>query len=292
VLAPGAAVHAAANTATAAMKTSDFVVESPISGASETRRMDDVRVGRAVRMMRVRRGWRQADLAVRAQVPRQVVGRIERGLLTTVTYGALRRVAEALGWRLELLVDSPGRDLDRLINAGHSAMHESFAGLIRAARGWISAPEISFSIYGERGVIDAVAFHEATGSLLVVEFKTLIVDVNDLMASMDRRRRLAPRIGRERGWNVSTVSTWVIVADTRTNRRRLAVHATVLRSAFPADGRTMRRFLASPSGSVAALSFLPIDAVTATRRRPGPVRQPRTLASARQTLPNDLRSDR
>jgi hypothetical protein len=165
-------------------------------------------------------------------------------------------------------------------------MHETFAGVIAGARGWVSAPEVSFSIYGERGVIDALAYHEPTGCLLVVELKTLIVDVNDLMATMDRRRRLASRIARDRGWNARSVSGWVIVADSRTNRRRLATHATVLRTAFPADGRRMRGFLRSPSGSVTALSFLPVDLATDSGRGRGPVRKRVTLAGEGQTLPS------
>lgn len=33
-------------------------------------------------------------------------------------------------------------------------------------------PEVSFSIYGQRGVIDILAWHAATRSLLVIELKT------------------------------------------------------------------------------------------------------------------------
>jgi hypothetical protein len=122
-------------------------------------------------------------------------------------------------------------------------------------------------------VIDLLAFHEVSRSLLVVELKTAIVDVNDLLATMDRRRRLAPRIASERGWNVGQVSAWVLVEDSATNRRRLAAHATLLRGAFPVDGRGMRRFLSKPGGGIAALSFLSLDAVSGTSTRLGPVRR-------------------
>jgi transcriptional regulator with XRE-family HTH domain len=233
--------------------------------------MDDGRLGRGVRLMRVRRGWRQSDLAAAAGVSRQLVGLVESGRLTSVTVVSLRRVAEALGCRLELFLDSPGRDLDRLLNAHHGAMHEVFARLIDRSEGWVSAPEVSFSVYGERGVIDALIWHAASRSLVVVELKSAIVDVNDLLASMDRRRRLASGIARDRGWMPATVSVWVIVSDSRANRRRLASHATVLRGAFPDDGRGMRRFLRHPVGSIAALSFLSIDAVGGPRARLGRV---------------------
>jgi len=41
-------------------------------------------------------------------------------------------------------------------------------------------------VYGERGVIDILCFHSPTGSLLVIELKTEIVDVQDLVGGVDR----------------------------------------------------------------------------------------------------------
>jgi hypothetical protein len=135
-------------------------------------------------------------------------------------------------------------------------MHESLATLF-AGSAWETAPEVSFSIYGERGVIDVLAFHHPTRSLLVVELKTDLVDVQELIGAVDRYRRLAAQIAADRGWLAATTSAWVAVRDTRTNRRRVAAHARVLRSAFPTDGRRLRPWLRAPSGAVACLSFLP-----------------------------------
>ena len=142
-----------------------------------------------------------------------------------------------------------------MLNAGHAAMHESAARLLAHAR-WLTAPEASFSIFGERGAIDILAFHPPTAALLVVELKTEIVDVQGLIGAVDRYRRLAPQIARERGWTPNSVSCWVLLRDTGSNHRRLATHVTVLRQAYPDDGRTMRAWLRRPSGAVAGLSFL------------------------------------
>jgi hypothetical protein len=136
-------------------------------------------------------------------------------------------------------------------------MHEAAARWLGSIGGWLALPEISFARGGERGVIDILAWHAATRSLLVIELKTRIVDVNALTATMDIRRRVARRLARDQGWEPSTVSIWVLVAPSRTNARILAEHRTVLRAKFPADGRSMRRWLARPDGDVAALSFLP-----------------------------------
>jgi hypothetical protein len=126
--------------------------------------------------------------------------------------------------------------------------------------GWIHEPEVSFAIYGERGVIDIFAWHPGRRALLVIELKTDIADVNELVGTVDRKRRLAERIARERGWDVgagATVSVWVIVASGRTNRRRVQAHGSMLRAAFPVDGRAIGRWLRDPVGNVRCLSFWP-----------------------------------
>ena len=125
--------------------------------------------------------------------------------------------------------------------------------------GWIQAPEVSFAIYGERGVIDILAFHEPTGSLLVIELKTELVSLEDLLTTMDVRLRHAAAIGRELGWQVRSVSGRVVLSDSSTNRRRVRAHAAALRSAFPADGRLMRGWLGRPLGGVRASLSGPIS---------------------------------
>ena len=145
-----------------------------------------------------------------------------------------------------------------MVAAGHAALHDEVARALLTLPGWRFLPEVSFSIWGERGVIDILAWHEPTRSLLVIELKTELVDFNELLGTLDRKTRLARHIAAERGWtNPSSVSVWVVVVDTSTGRRRARDHAAMLRSALPDDGRTMRRWLKRPSGRVAALSFWP-----------------------------------
>ena len=134
-------------------------------------------------------------------------------------------------------------------------MHESVAEVL-VATDWLMSAEATFSIYGERGAIDILAFHPRTHALLVIELKTALVDVQALIGAVDRYRRLAPQLARERGWSVQSVSSWVVLRESPSNHRRLAAHATVLRTAFPHDGRQVRGWLRKPSGSIAALSFL------------------------------------
>lgn len=219
--------------------------------------MDDQRVGAVVRALRHRRRWRQVDLAQRAGVSPSLIGRVERGRLGTIPLGKLRRVAGALDARFDTILRWQGADLDRLLDSRHAAMHDAMAGLLGSLDGWQFEPEVSFSIFGERGIIDILAWHPGRRMLLVIELKTEIVDIGRLLGSMDQRRRLGPDIVRRFGWEPVAVSTWVVVADGRTNRRTLATYVGVLRAKFPADGRRMRGWLRDPVDRIDALGFLP-----------------------------------
>jgi transcriptional regulator with XRE-family HTH domain len=237
--------------------------------------MDDARVGSAIRAVRVRRGLRQEDVAVRAGTSRQTVGALERGGLATIQAGVLRRVALVLGLQLSIKLRSPRGDLDRVLNAAHADLHEAIAQLLRSLPGWTWRPEVSFSIYGERGVIDILAWHAATRSLLIIELKTVLVDPQELVATMGRRTRLGREIARDLGWVPDTVSAWVIVLDSSTNRRRHRHHLGLLRAAFPQSGHAMRGWLRRPSASIAAMSFWSYDAPAGVTRMSRPVQRVR-----------------
>ena len=92
--------------------------------------MTDQRLGARIRYVRIRRGWRQIDLARRAGVSQSMVSRIERGHLDGVTVEAIRAVAAALDIRIDLVSRYRGGELDRLLAAGHSALHESVARVL------------------------------------------------------------------------------------------------------------------------------------------------------------------
>jgi transcriptional regulator with XRE-family HTH domain len=217
--------------------------------------VDDQSVGIAFRAARIRKGWTQQELGARCGVSHGLISLIERGHLDSVSLRVLRRVARELDVFVVLRLRSRGGDLDRLVNAGHAALHEELARHLDALPDWLHAPEVSFAVFGERGVIDILAFHPPTGSLLVIELKTELVSFEDLLMTMDVRMRHAERIARERSWTPTSVSAWVVVAESKPNRRRAARHRALLRSAFPQDGRQVRGWLQRPEGSIRALSF-------------------------------------
>lgn len=243
--------------------------------------MDDQQVGTAIRTVRIRRRKRQADVAAAVGASASTMSRIERGHLDEVKLGTLRRVCAHLEIRLEIRLWSKGGDLDRMLSARHAQLVESIiAKLRRDSPDWEVLPEVSFSIWGERGVIDILAWHPGRRALLVIEVKTEIVDVGEMLGTFDRKRRLARDIALEHGWDPLTVSAWLVVAEGRTNERRIAEHRTTLRAAYPADGRRVHAWLADPDGSLAALSTWHVEA--GQRAAAAPVRRVRASKRPRE----------
>jgi transcriptional regulator with XRE-family HTH domain len=250
-----------------------------LSGGWQAGDVDDLRIGSIARAVRVRRRLRQCDVAAMAHVSASTVCRLERGHLESLSVATVRRVASVLDVRVDMVGRSRGGELDRLVNSRHSALHESVARHFESLREWVVRPEATFSVYGERGAIDLLCWHEARRALLVVELKTEIVDINELLGTLDRKRRLAPAAAREFGWTPASVSVWVIVSGSRTNRRRILVHRAMLANALPDDSSTVKRWLASPAGPLAALSTWSLPADDSSRRLHAPRRIRRRQAS-------------
>jgi transcriptional regulator with XRE-family HTH domain len=243
--------------------------------------MDDMRIGTLIRLARQGRGWRQRDLEKRSGISQSAISRIEAGQIGPGSIDSLRAVARALDIRVDIVPRLRGGDVDRLLNHAHSALHESVARRFRdELPAWIVAPEVSFAIYAERGVIDILAWHPGRRALLVIELKTDIVDVNELLGTFDRKRRLAARIARSRGWELLSISAWLIISESRTSRRRVAAHEAMLHGALPDDRQTIERWLRDPVGTVAGLSFWTPTRGTGGRQTPRPIRRVRVATTS------------
>ena len=233
------------------------VDKSRVSAGADIERMDAVRFGRGIRALRRRRGWRQVGPGRAARVSRAAVSRIELGNGDRLTIRTLDAVATAAGARVDVRLSWNGEALDRLLDASHARLVDAVVGRLEKS-GWETVPEVSFSVDGERGSIDVLGCHPATGSLLVVEVKSVVPDIQAMLSTLDRKARLARGIGRERGWPVSTVSRLLVIGEDRTARRRVAAFEATFRQAFPVRGAELDRWLRSPDPSrpIAGLRFL------------------------------------
>lgn len=216
----------------------------------------DTRIGARFRALRHRLGWRQVDLAHRARLSRSVVSFIERGRLERVSLANIRAVAQELDAEFYVQLRWRGGDLDRLTDEGHARLVGRVAELLRAA-GWIARIEVSYSIYGERGSIDLLGWHEVTRSILVIEVKTDVVSVEETLRKHDEKVRLAGRIvGEQFGWRPQAVGRLLVLPGLATPRRRVERHAAVLRVAYPARGAAVRAWLRNPGGPMSGILFL------------------------------------
>jgi transcriptional regulator with XRE-family HTH domain len=228
----------------------------------------DLRLGRGLRAIRIRRGLRQEDVGRIAKVSRSLVTKVEGGDIESVSVDSLRAIAAAVGATVDVRVRWNGEALDRLLDDAHARLVDAFVLLLRAS-GWEVAVEVSFSIWGERGSIDIMAFHRLTGIVLVVEVKSVVPDSQATLHGLDRKTRLAPEIARERGWDCRGVCRLLVVGDSTTSRRRIAQFASLYAAALPDRGSRVRRWLRDPSGPLAGLVFLPSATPDGIRRRQG-----------------------
>jgi len=247
--------------------------------------MDDQRVGRIVRALRRRLGWRQSDVAEKAGCSQTQVSLVERGWLAKVPLPVVRRIIGALDGSLVIEVRWRAGALERLMDEDHAALVALVAELLRRA-GWLVEVEVTYSEYGERGAYDILAFHAASATLLVVEVKTDLASAEATLRKLDEKVRLAPQVARQRfGWSGRLVAKLLVMPEASTLRRRVARHATLFDRAFPARGVEVRPWLRRPEGRLSALWFLsPSSGATAIRGRGGRerVRRPSRPSPSRQ----------
>lgn len=244
--------------------------------------MDAARLGLAIRALRRRAGWTQAELGRRARTSATSVSRLERGRAAGLSVRALERVVEALGARLTIRVLWQGEGLDRLLDVDHASIVELVCRDL-VATGWEIVPEATFQVGSERGSIDILGFHRSAGILLVIEVKTVVPDLQSMLSTMDRKVRLAPRVALGRGWQPRTVARILVFPHDRTARRRVASFGATFDAAVPARTTEVKRWLRAPAGAIAGILFVPFARQARTRHRVGVPRSRPTHGPGRRS---------
>jgi transcriptional regulator with XRE-family HTH domain len=229
-------------------------------------RVEDQTAGRALRALRHRKGWRQDDLAAAAGVSQSLVSRAELGKFESIPLGTTRALFGAVDAGCSLTPWWRSGLLDRLLDEDHATLAARAAEFL-SRHGWTVSVEVSFAIYGERGSIDLLATRPSDGAVLVVEVKTRLMSVEELLRTLDRKVRLAARIVQEReGWRPRIVGRLVVFADDSTNRRRVA-RATILATALPLRSVELDSWLDDPRTTAAGVTFLSVTHGSSGRRR-------------------------
>lgn len=212
---------------------------------------DDLALGRMVRIARHRERLRQADVAAELGIGRHVVVEIEAGHLEEVRIGELRAVGARFDLRLPLEWKARRGGHHQLTDTGHAALVERLAEWLTEC-GWIvRVEEISAA-----GSIDVLAFHAPSRTLLVVEVKTQIVDIQKTFRELGYRQASARQAAEALGWDPSTISVLLVVGDTSAQRRLVKRHEHLFAARFPTQGWDARHWIAAPGGSTGLLVFL------------------------------------
>jgi transcriptional regulator with XRE-family HTH domain len=219
-------------------------------------RAQDVRLGEMLRALRRKQKLTQDQVAAAVGASRRSVGRIERGRVADLSVGLVRDVFEACDARLYLNAWWNGVALDRLLDERHAGITERAIPWLHEL-GWLTALEVTFNEYGDRGSIDILAAHEATHSALIGEVKGSIGSTEETNRILDMKVRVAPNLVERRfGWRPATVSRLLILPNDASVRRVVNRHGETFGSAYPVRGVAVRRWLRQPVGAISGLCFL------------------------------------
>jgi transcriptional regulator with XRE-family HTH domain len=233
-----------------------LAVYRPVRVTAQDASMDDRAVGRLLRAVRLRRNLRQRDVAELSSVHQGVISDLELGGLEAVGLATARRVASRLDVRLVVTAQWRGGEGDRLLDQAHAMIVEHVIAFLRGAN-WQVVPEFSFDVYGDRGSVDILAWHPEERILLVVEVKSTLTDLQDLLASLSKKVRVVPRVVTgELGWRPRSVAVLLVAAGTTGNRAIVERHSSTFEAALPARSRAVRAWLRRPTGSLAGLWFV------------------------------------
>jgi len=201
---------------------------------------------RLLRALRKQRRWTQRQLAIRLGISQQWMSDLEGGGLEGCSVELLERWSGSLNATLvlDLRVAGPRPLTDRR----HAAIQNWLAETLRRD-GWLVDVEPSFNHYGDRGRIDIFAFHPGRGILLVVEIKTEVRDVQDLIGRLDVKQRVARQLAAERGWEVAAIVPALVLREDRTIRRRISEHSALF-ARFRLRARAARAWLRTPRGPI------------------------------------------
>jgi transcriptional regulator with XRE-family HTH domain len=244
--------------------------------------MRDLELGRLVRALRRRRGWRQEDCAVRARVHRSTWSNIERGRVGQMTVATLRQCLAVVDVTLVLLPGGDRAGFDRLLDEDHARLEAVWTRRFQLA-GWQVWAERSFNHFGERGRVDLLCWHPATRTLAVVEIKTDLADSQQLLGVLDTKVRLGPVLAKELGLPApGRVMPVLIFKESMTTRRRLGRLAPLF-ARFDLRGQAAMSWLQHPAAAGLGSGVLLFTDANADRVRelsPRRVRPPRGNSQA------------
>jgi transcriptional regulator with XRE-family HTH domain len=186
------------------------------------------------------------QLAERVGVTPSYVGRIERGEANP-SVALIEGIADALGSRPSTrrsTTDLPGGPHVR--DAVHARCSAYVDRHLRSL-GWVTAREVEIVEGRSHGWIDLLAFDRRSGTLLIVEVKTRLLDLGGLERQVAWYERTARRPAHTLGWRPRRSALVVLALASEEVDRVVRAHRELLSFAFPIRAREINRGLADPA---------------------------------------------
>jgi transcriptional regulator with XRE-family HTH domain len=223
-------------------------------------------LGHLVHDARLAIGWSQRELGRRSGASQTAISRLERGLRSGLDLEQIQRIATALGGTLRVTFDAPfladrARQRDRV----HARCVAYVASRLRRL-GWLVETEVEIDGSRGPGWIDVLAFHAASGTLLVIEIKTEIHDFGQIQRTLAWYERRAWSPARDRGWAVRRTHPALLLMATDSVDARLRDNRDLANQAFPGRASGLLALVNDPPGGLpVAPSLALIDPLS--RRR-------------------------
>jgi transcriptional regulator with XRE-family HTH domain len=204
----------------------------------------------AVRSARTRSGWSQRELARRLRVSHGAVQRLEGGTRNHLNLAVADAAVRLLGIRLTVDADLPGfPDRADQRDAVHAWCCDSVVRRLRA-HGWQVWTEVEVGRERYRGWIDVLAYRREDRALLVVEMKTVIVDLGRTIRSLSWYARSAGDAARRLGCAPRSVVPALFVLATVESDARLMVAPDLIRSALPGRAAGLTAWIEGSAGGL------------------------------------------
>jgi transcriptional regulator with XRE-family HTH domain len=202
--------------------------------------------GRFIRAARQMIGWSQRELGRRAGVTQAAISRLERGLRSGLGLEEIGRLAMALGGTIRLTFDAPYlQDRARQRDRVHARCIAYVAGCLRRS-GWLVETEVEIDGRRGPGWIDVLAFHPASGTLLVIEIKTEIHDFGRIQRTLAWYARGAWSVARDRGWVVRRSHQALLLLATNVVDARLRDNREIAAESFPGRASGLAALTSDP----------------------------------------------
>jgi DNA-binding XRE family transcriptional regulator len=184
----------------------------------------------------------QRELAVAAGVSRAHVAAIESGRANP-SLALVDRVAAALGLEVELVA----RPTTVIGPRQRDVVHARCSAYVQRrleTSGFLCAREVVVVQGTFRGWIDLLAFEPGTGTLLVIEIKTVLDDLGGAERQLGWYERVAEGPARSQGWHVRRTRAWLLCLASTEVENAVRLNRDALRVAFPVRAGPMRDGLA------------------------------------------------